>query len=679
MLSWFPSLADPSQRRRTNSLSRSDFSGSEDEEDEEEYDEDELDVESTAESCPGTPKCTQMPIAQLGKMKHHCTDLACLLLLLVALAGLGLVLTYAHRHGDMRRLFHGLNFQGELCGIDVPEPFLYWCQSGGPGLLDLGHPTCVSSCPVGNTTYSRCFNGTVGSYAYVQDYPSYAFAGRLCMPLDSWLTSQVSQTPLAHDILELSQIARAWQPLLISAGLALLLGYAYLFFLNVAVGQLLWACMTILICIALVGGGYLVSESFHGGMDGKSGTGDAQWDLTVGATSMVLGLIFLLIACCRKRSIDMAIGCIEAACECIFDLPSILLEPLATLALKAVSLGAMLAGFLWLLSCGKVVNHGLYRSLEYTGTEKLLIVYYIFMMIWVNELWCAVSHFAIAYVVQRWYFTPYGRNACAGRSKWGLPAFAIVRGFSVGLCYHLGTLAFGAVMIAFVRVIRMGLAYLEKLSSDTGNCIGACIAKVLFCCLYCFESCLAFISKNAYMDVALHSSSFCEAARRSMAVITNEVTAFGALMGACWTFQLGGLGAITGLGALFTGLMVRHIDIYSNPTSEYYVQDPLLLTIVAAVISFVVALAFMRGFDTVSCTILYCFATEKQQARTFTGKAQQMTVIDARGKPRTSFLLQLASASEDINDNGDELQGGARPRACTPLTLQHLLQEEPKA
>jgi len=349
-----------------------------------------------------------------------------------------------------------------------------------------------------------------------------------------------------------------------------------------------------------------------------------------------------------------------------------------TLAFKALSLGAMLAGFLWLLSCGKVVNHGLlnYRSLEYTDTEKFLIVYYIFMMIWVNELWSALSHFAIAYVVQRWYFTPYGRNSCVGRSKWGLPAFAIVRGFIVGLCYHLGTLAFGAVMIAFVRVIRMGLAYLEKLSSDTGNCIGACIAKVLFCCLWCFESCLSFINKNAYMDVALHSSSFCEAAQRSTAIITNEVTALGALMGACWTFQLGGLGAITGLGALFTGLMVRHVDIYSDPTSEYYVQDPLLLTIFAAVISFVIALAFMIGFDTVSCTILYCFAIEKHQARTFTGKP--MTVIDARGKPRTSFLLQLASAAEEGHDSDSELQGGARPRSCTPVTLQHLLQEEPK-
>merc|ERR1719454_895356 len=140
-------------------------------------------------------------MVRLGRIRHHCTDLACVLVLLVALAGLGAVFGYAHQHGDMQRLFHGLNFQGKLCGIDVPEPYLYWCQSAGQGLLDLGHPTCVAACPVSSATYSSCFNATTQSSVYIHDYPTYAFAGRLCMPVDSWLTSQVSRTPTARLIL----------------------------------------------------------------------------------------------------------------------------------------------------------------------------------------------------------------------------------------------------------------------------------------------------------------------------------------------------------------------------------------------------------------------------------------------------------------------------------------------
>lgn len=604
-----------------------------------------------------------------GKAVHHCTDIVCVLILAAALGALGFIFNYAQHHGNVHRLFHGLDFEGKLCGIDVPEKFLYWCRSGG-GVLDLGHPICVASCPASNLTFSQCFSeAPAKARDAVRDYPTYSLAGRLCMPVDSWLEAQVSKSPfgpLAHDFLELTQVVRAWQPLLISAGLALLLGYMYLFFLNCAVGQILWVCMTLLIIICMAGGGYLTTMSFHGGLDRRGGTGDGHWDFVIGLSTMALGVVFLLIACCRKKSIDMAIGCIEAACECIFSLPSLLLEPLFTLTLKAITLGPMSAGFLWLLSCGKVVNHKLYRTLEYSQEEQAFIVYYIFMMIWVNELWSGLSYFAISYVTQWWYFTPYTKNSCVGRSKWGLPSYAIVRGFAVGLFLHLGTLAFGSVLIAFVRVIRLALAWLEKAASDTGNCCGACIAKVLFCCMYCFERCLQFISSNAYMDVALHSSNFCTAAHRSTAIMSNEVSAMGALMGACWMFQLGGLGAITGLGALLTGVLVRHVDAYSNPASELYVEDPLFLTVVSAAICFLVALTFMIGFDTVSCTILYCFASEKHQARTITGQAK--TVIDARGKPATSHLQMLASG------DGDDIEGSRRN--CTPTTLQHLLRQE---
>jgi len=368
----------------------------------------------------------------------------------------------------------------------------------------------------------------------------------------------------------------------------------------------------------------------------------------------------------------MAIGCIEAACECIVDLPSILLEPLITLVFKSIFLVTMLLGFFWLLSCGEVKDHGMYRTLEYSDTERIYIWYYVFMMIWVSELCSAMSHFVLSYVTERWYFTPY-RKGCIGRGKVDLPGFAILQAYSVGILFHLGSLAFGAVVIAFIRVLRMALAYVGRESSASGNCCSACLAKVAFCCLTCCEGCLQFLNKNAYMDIALHSSTFCVAARRANALIAGEVTALGALEGACWIFQIGGLGAITGLGALLTFFMVRHTDIYSEPTSEQYVQDPVLMVLVAAVISFLIALVFVISFDTISSTILYCFAIEKQQAREFTGQALEggysVSTKSTVGKPATRSLLRMAH--HDLEEGDNELH-----RGCTPSTLEHLLKEQ---
>lgn len=604
-------------------------------------------------------------------MPHHCTDVGCFFLFVLCLATLGFILSYASKHGDIRRLYHGLSFHGKLCGIDVPESYLYWCQGlDGSGLLDLAHPTCVASCPDSSTTVSSCYNSTIGDMLMVRDYPTYVFAGRLCMPRDSWLTSQVARTPLAHDLLQVSQIFRAWKPLLISGVLAFVLGYAYLFFLNMAVGHLMWASMAILIVLPTTGGVYLLAAGSDHGLDGIKGTGDAHWDTILGLSALVLGMAFLFIACCRRKSIDMAIGCIEAACECIVDLPSILLEPLITLVFKSTFLVAMLLGFFWLLSCGQVKDHGMYRTLEYSDTERMYIWYYVFMMIWVSELCSAMSQFVLSYVTQRWYFTPY-RKGCIGRGKVNLPGFAILQAYGIGACCHIGSLAFGAVVIAFTRVLRMALAYIGRESSAAGNCCAACLAKVAFCCLTCCEGCIQFLNKNAYMDIALHSSTFCVAARRANALIAGEVTALGALEGACWIFQIGGLGAITGLGALLTFFMVRHTDIYSQPTSEQYVQDPVLMVLVAAVISFLIALVFVISFDTISSTILYCFAIEKQQARVFTGQALEGGCCSVRtkstaGKPATRSLLRMAH---------HDVEEGDLHRHCTPSTLQHLLQE----
>lgn len=610
----------------------------------------------------------------LGRLPHQCTDVGCLFLFAFCLAALGLIVSYASEHGDIRRLYHGLSFHGKLCGIDVPESYLYWCQGiDGTGLLDLAHPTCVASCPKGDDTVSRCYNATMGQMLLVKDYPTYVFAGRLCMPKDSWLTDQVSRTPLTHDLLQVSQILRAWKPLVISGVLAFVLGYAYLFFLNFAVGHLMWASMVVLTVLPISGGIYLLSAAADHGIDGIKGSGDGHWDAIVGLSAVVLGICFLLIACCRRRSIDMAIGCIEAACECIVDLPSVLLEPLITLFFKCIFLVTMLFGFFWLLSCGTLKDHGMYRSLEYSDKEKVYIVYYVFMMIWVNELCSAMSHFVLAFITQRWYFTPYQRG-CIGREKADLPVFAILQAYRIGLCFHLGSLAFGAVVIAFVRVLRMALAYVAKNADESGNCIAACLAKAAFCCLTCCEGCLQFLNKNAYMDIALYSSNFCIAAQRANALIAGEITAVGALTGACWIFQCGGVGAITGLGALFTFLMVRHTDIYNQPTSEQYVQDPVLMVVVAAVISFLIALVFVISFETISSTILYCFAIEKQQVRVFTGQVPErgysVSTKNTAGKPATRSLLRLLQ--HDLEEDDDS----PTKRECTPSTLQHLLQEQ---
>jgi choline transporter-like protein 2/4/5 len=53
------------------------------------------------------------------------------------------------------------------------------------------------------------------------------------------------------------------------------------------------------------------------------------------------------------------------------------------------------------------------------------------------------------------------------------------------------------------------------------------IVKVVFCilqcCMWCFEKCMKFINKNAYIIVALKGKSFCGAAFNAFTLIISNL------------------------------------------------------------------------------------------------------------------------------------------------------------
>merc|ERR1719469_818704 len=119
--------------------------------------------------------------------------------------------------GDVRRLTHGHDYAGRLCGVDPgveDKAFLFWCRNNASEIgqsvaeLNLEFPSCVSACPY-NTTWWRTpclFHqgysqanihggvfGTVQTYhvqfqqsiALTYGYDTMAFGGRFCLPMDS--------------------------------------------------------------------------------------------------------------------------------------------------------------------------------------------------------------------------------------------------------------------------------------------------------------------------------------------------------------------------------------------------------------------------------------------------------------------------------------------------------------
>lgn len=119
------------------------------------------------------------------------------------------------------------------------------------------------------------------------------------------------------------------------------------------------------------------------------------------------------------------------------------------------------------------------------------------------------------------------------------------------------------------------------------------------------------------MDVAVNSHGFCMAVQHVREVFEHQETVVGDLIGRSWLFQLAGLSGICASGVSTTFLLSTHVAIFRDPAGGHFVQDPVFLCAVSAIVCSIVTWPFMLCFGHVADTVLYCFAIETRRHREF--------------------------------------------------------------
>ena len=139
--------------------------------------------------------------------------------------------------------------------------------------------------------------------------------------------------------------------------------------------------------------------------------------------------------------------------------------------------------------------------------------------------------------------------------------------------------------------------------------------KVLICLtgylLYIMEKCVKFISKNAYIQIALTNNHFCKSAWNGFALIVKNAHRFGAAstVGTIYMF--------------FGGLMIMSANAslgYAFLTLTQYVavESPIPIVVVIAIISLMIAYTFLSIFSFSSDAILQSFLLDEELR--FTGR-----------------------------------------------------------
>lgn len=586
------------------------------------------------------------------------TDVLCACVFAWFCCGMAVITSIGFAHGDVRRLYHGFDYQGQLCGVDaavVNKTLLYW-----PDERRMDLPICVSDCP-GARLHAETVprEAVVTSKAQgpevitirrenatVRSYPTKQVGRRFCLPIsDAAKFRNISRSIINEEeygffalmINSFKDVISAWSVLAFMLPLSMLVGYGYIFLLRHCARCVLYVALFALI----LGSGAFAyyccfeahdSESMAQAMMGKYSTHprDAVW--VCGVLSAIVCALLLCAACSACRRMHKVASIVETAGSTMWSVQLMLCMPILEVFVKVAYAATWLFCAQYVISNGTIkgsriivggqVVNGISNIFGYSMIQKVMISAYFIGLIWGLEFISMVFKFCISYAVSVWYFQP----CRADMSKPEVAPEVWKAGFTFAFSNHAGSLCLGAAMTVVLYVTTPFLVVLRFLAFQTGNSENAITKAVAYsctCCTKCAEDLNTYINKSAIVEMVLRGDrDFFTCAYSASQVLRhaaiNDSNA-ASLNGATLVAQLIGLVASAALGVYATFWFTGSVNIYSDRHSSYFLQNRLSIATVAGCVSIAVSMVFMFTLDLVVDTLLFCWLVEGEDDK-FHGK-----------------------------------------------------------
>ncbi|CAF3470200.1 unnamed protein product [Rotaria sp. Silwood1] len=223
-------------------------------------------------------------------------------------------------------------------------------------------------------------------------------------------------------------------------------------------------------------------------------------------------------------------------------------------------------------------------------------VFSAFMFFWLTAFIIGLSELVLAGVYVRYYWD---------KQRFGVPCLSLGQSLFRAIVFHLGTIAFGSLIIAIVKLIRALLEYVENKVKDKTGKFARCLFCCCRCCLFCLEKFLKFLNRNAYIITAIYGSGFFTSARRAFKIIISNPIRLLVIDKVCdFLIFLGKLCITAGIGILAFFFFTHRIAQAENyvPELNYYLI-PLLLIIIG---TYVIAKCFFSVYSMAVDTIMLC-------------------------------------------------------------------------
>lgn len=433
----------------------------------------------------------------------------------------------------------------------------------------------------------------------------------------------------------------------IGGGVAFVAGCLFLVFLRYCAGCMIWVvcwglvlAMLVLSCFLGLKGGVIPNQAITSITEQivqaeLTSGGDTQLpaELQVDEARIVFyqiasyvafafTLILFMVVCFARKKIKVTIGILREASRALGRLPLLVFFPLIPFVFIVTLFvyWIVIASFIYSSggiavedvasvagsTTGIAMNSTSIQVVKPDTSMRILFAYHFFGFLWTNQLIQAISMTTMAGAVCKYYWARDKTSEEMGR-------FPILTSFKNCFRYHLGSLIFGSFIIAVVQFIRAVLMYIDKQTKkmqDT-NLVMKVVMKAMHCCLWCLEKCIKFISKNAYIMIAMKGKSFCSSTKEAFFTIFANIGQVGMVAAVSSLLLL--LAKVTisvGCGILIFVAIDKNPDFAPGGVKE--LTSPVVPILLTLLFAWFVANTFMDVYAMTIDTILLCFCEDKK-------------------------------------------------------------------
>ncbi|KAE9005250.1 hypothetical protein PF005_g12490 [Phytophthora fragariae] len=452
----------------------------------------------------------------------------------------------------------------------------------------------------------------------------------------------------------LGDLQKAAFPILICGGLfALVLGMFWLVLLRYCAGLFVWLVIVLVVAMQIVvtifcayEGNLIDSTSMQSTLTGM-GVSSANAQAVTAATTTYItsaGIIaaedqahYWAIACYVLTAIDVllllllifmcgririAIGIIREASKALQSMPMLTLYPIVPTFFVVGLVAYWLVAAAYIATSGKVsLNDVASTASGATGTNvgsvvpvqmqdddtmHYLMIYHLFGLLWTSQFIQAAAYATIAGAFCEYYWTLDKRQ---------VPARPVLRSVWRTIRYHFGSVAFGSLIIAIVQFVRIALEYVDQKmrAAKQGNAVVKVAMMCFKCFLWCFEKCLKFLNKNAFIVMAMKGRSFCPSMKDSFSLLLANAARVATVSIIARFLMILGKIFITGFCMLFMFVFIRYPPTH---LPSFFMGDlasvssPIFPMLLTGVLSYATASFFLDVYGTGIDTILLCFCED---------------------------------------------------------------------